>query len=75
MNEMGPAPEGGIYHKPGTEDFTNNRRHESQTGTYAASRFMETKESFFVKYEKKNQQRFNLFLAKIETFAAKIETL
>lgn len=31
LNKMGPAPQGGIYHKPGTEDFTNNRRHQSQT--------------------------------------------
>ena len=38
---MGPSPEGGIYHKPGTEDFTDNRRHESQTlrTRYAASVF------------------------------------
>lgn len=31
LNKMGPAPQGGIYHKPGTEDFTKNWRHQSQT--------------------------------------------
>lgn len=38
---MGPASEWGIDHKPGTENFTKNWRHQSQTLTtiYSASRF------------------------------------
>lgn len=28
---MGPAPKGGVYHKPREEDFTDYWRHESQT--------------------------------------------
>nr|GMC54941.1 methionine gamma-lyase-like [Ipomoea batatas] len=31
LNKMGPAYERGTDHKTGTEDFTKNRRHESQT--------------------------------------------
>ena len=30
---MGPAPNSGIDHTPGKEDFTENRIHESQTST------------------------------------------
>lgn len=37
---MGPAPEGGVYHKPREEDFTDYWRHESQTSStvYFASK-------------------------------------
>jgi hypothetical protein len=31
LNEMGPAPESGIYYKTRTEDFTEYWRHGSQT--------------------------------------------
>lgn len=30
---MGPASKGGIDHKPGTKDFTEDWRHECQTQT------------------------------------------
>ena len=42
---MGPASQRGIYHKPGTENFTENWRHEFQTSKtrYSASKFVETK--------------------------------
>lgn len=33
LNKMGPAPEGGVYHKPGIIYFTKNWRHQSQTST------------------------------------------
>lgn len=40
---MGPASKGGIYHKPGMEDFTDNWRHQSQTSSLrlATSRFLD----------------------------------
>lgn len=33
LNEMGPEPQWGIYHKTRTEDFTENWKHEYETLT------------------------------------------